>query len=80
VRNPRNETFDELIVKIFKVKIYSNEGKSLLERTRKSFTDFRNKFNQNILNEINEYKNIRRERYFFNCFFNLIFNKSFIVY
>ena len=64
-RNSHNETFDELIVKIFKVKIYSNEGKSLLEQTRKSFTDFRNKFNQNILNEINKYKNIRRERYVF---------------
>ena len=70
MRNSRNKTFDELIVKIFKVKIYSNEGKSLLERIRKSFMDFRNKFNQNILNEINEYKNIEKRKV---CFFNLIF-------
>ncbi|GES92054.1 hypothetical protein GLOIN_2v1876551 [Rhizophagus clarus] len=61
-RNPREETFDELIKKIFKVQIYSTEGKNFLEKTHRAFADYRNKLNQNIEHEINEYKNIRKNR------------------
>jgi hypothetical protein len=67
-RSPRGEVFDDLITKIFKIKIYTNEAKSYLERTRKFFTDFRNKFNQNISNTVDEFKEIRKNRYLFNCF------------
>jgi len=61
-RSPRGEVFDDLITKIFKIKIYTNEAKSYLERTRKFFTDFRNKFNQNISNTVDEFKEIRKNR------------------
>jgi hypothetical protein len=62
-RNPPGEVFDDMIIKIFKIKIYTNEAKSYLERTRKFLTDFRNKFNQNILNTVKEFKEIRKTRY-----------------
>jgi len=68
VRSPRSEVFDDLITKIFKIEIYSNEAKSYLEKTRKFFTDFRNKFNQIILSFVEEFKEIRKSRYLFNCF------------
>lgn len=67
-RSPRGEVFDELITKIFKIKIHSNEAKSYLEKTRKFFIDFRNKFNQIILTSVEEFKEIRKNRYLFNCF------------
>ncbi|CAG8778486.1 3459_t:CDS:2, partial [Rhizophagus irregularis] len=59
-RSPRGEVFDELITKIFKIKIHSNEAKSYLEKTRKFFIDFRNKFNQIILTSVEEFKEIRK--------------------
>ncbi|UZO19142.1 uncharacterized protein OCT59_010442 [Rhizophagus irregularis] len=62
VRSPRGEVFDELITKIFKIKIHSNEAKSYLEKTRKFFIDFRNKFNQIILTSVEEFKEIRKNR------------------
>ncbi|CAB4401593.1 unnamed protein product [Rhizophagus irregularis] len=61
-RSPRGEVFDELITKIFKIKIHSNEAKSYLEKTRKFFIDFRNKFNQIILTSVEEFKEIRKNR------------------
>ena len=67
-RSPRGEVFDELITKIFKIKIHSNEAKSYLEKTQKFFIDFRNKFNQIILTSVEEFKEIRKNRYLFNCF------------
>ena len=68
MRSPRSEVFDDLIAKIFKIEIYSNEAKSYLKKTRKFFTDFRNKFNQIILSFVEEFKEIRKIRYLFNCF------------
>ncbi|CAB4396615.1 unnamed protein product [Rhizophagus irregularis] len=50
VRNPSSEALDNLVVKIFQFKIYTSEARGYLDKTRKSLTDFRNKFNQNILN------------------------------
>lgn len=67
-RSPRGEVFDDLITKIFKIKLHSNESKSYLEKTRKFFIDFRNKFNQIILTSVEEFKDIRKNRYLFNCF------------
>ncbi|GBC16067.2 hypothetical protein GLOIN_2v1769062 [Rhizophagus irregularis DAOM 181602=DAOM 197198] len=61
-RSPRGEVFDELITKIFKIKIHLNEAKSYLEKTRKFFIDFRNKFNQIILTSVEEFKEIRKNR------------------
>ncbi|CAB4377601.1 unnamed protein product [Rhizophagus irregularis] len=61
-RSPCGEVFDELITKIFKIKIHSNEAKSYLEKTRKFFIDFRNKFNQIILTSVEEFKEIRKNR------------------
>ncbi|GBC20196.2 hypothetical protein GLOIN_2v1769062 [Rhizophagus irregularis DAOM 181602=DAOM 197198] len=61
-RSSRDEVFDELITKIFKIKIHSNEAKSYLEKTRKFFIDFRNKFNQIILTSVEEFKEIRKNR------------------
>lgn len=52
-------------MKIFQFKIYTSEARSHLEKTRKSLIDFRNKFNQNILNLVEEYKKIRKSRYLF---------------
>ena len=68
MRSPRSEVFDDLIAKIFKIEIYSNEAKSYLKKTCKFFTDFRNKFNQIILSFVEEFKEIRKTRYLFNCF------------
>ncbi|GBC11107.2 uncharacterized protein OCT59_025729 [Rhizophagus irregularis] len=62
VRSPRGEVFDELITKIFKIKIHSNEAKSYLKKTQKFFIDFRNKFNQIILTSVEEFKEIRKNR------------------
>ncbi|CAB4445991.1 unnamed protein product [Rhizophagus irregularis] len=62
VRNPSSEALDDLVVKIFRFKIYTSEAKGYLDKTRKSLTDFRNKFNQNILNLVREYKEIRKSR------------------
>ncbi|UZO22419.1 uncharacterized protein OCT59_014782 [Rhizophagus irregularis] len=59
-RSPCGEVFDELITKIFKIKIHSNEAKSYLEKTRKFFINFRNKFNQIILTSVEEFKEIRK--------------------
>src|SRR6266542_4103250 len=67
VRNPCNDAYDELVKKVFKIKIHSNEGKNYLEKTRKSFTDFQNKLNNSVLQAIDEYKNIRGNRYLFYC-------------
>ncbi|EXX65947.1 hypothetical protein RirG_128460 [Rhizophagus irregularis DAOM 197198w] len=50
VRNPSSEALDNLVVKIFQFKIYTSKARGYLDKTRKSLTDFRNKFNQNILN------------------------------
>ncbi|CAB4383114.1 unnamed protein product [Rhizophagus irregularis] len=61
-RSLRGEVFDELITKIFKIKIHSNEAKSYLKKTRKFFIDFRNKFNQIILTSVEEFKEIRKNR------------------
>ncbi|CAB4396166.1 unnamed protein product [Rhizophagus irregularis] len=62
VRNPSSEALDNLVVKIFWFKIYTSEARGYLDKTRKSLTDFRNKFNQNILNLVREYKEIRKSR------------------
>jgi hypothetical protein len=66
-RNPSSEVLDNLVVKIFRIKIYTREAKGHLEKTRKFLTDFRNKFNQSILCSVNEYKEIRKSRYLFVC-------------
>jgi hypothetical protein len=61
-RDPPSTILDEVISKIFNVKIYSDVAKKYLEKTRRTFSDFRNKFNQNVLEGVDEYKKIRRER------------------
>ncbi|PKC51975.1 hypothetical protein RhiirA1_482543 [Rhizophagus irregularis] len=58
----RGEVFNELITKIFKIKIHSNEAKNYLEKTQKFFIDFKNKFNQIILTSVEEFKKIRKNR------------------
>ncbi|GBC31178.2 hypothetical protein GLOIN_2v1786777 [Rhizophagus irregularis DAOM 181602=DAOM 197198] len=58
----RSEALDNLVVKIFQFKIYTSEARGYLDKTHKSLTDFRNKFNQNILNLVREYKEIRKSR------------------
>jgi hypothetical protein len=60
-RNPSGQVLDDLIIKIFSIQIYTNEAKGLLEKTRKVFTDFRNKFNGQVLAQIKEYKVVRSE-------------------
>ncbi|CAB4373269.1 unnamed protein product [Rhizophagus irregularis] len=62
VRNPSSEALDNLVVKIFRFKIYTSEARGYLNKTHKSLTYFRNKFNQNILNLVREYKEIRKSR------------------
>ncbi|CAB4398401.1 unnamed protein product [Rhizophagus irregularis] len=62
VRNPSSEALNNLVVKIFQFKIYTSEARGYLDKTRKSLTDFRNRFNQNILNLVREYKEIRKSR------------------
>jgi predicted translin family RNA/ssDNA-binding protein len=52
------------------IEIYSDEAKKLIKKTKNTFSDFRNKYNDNIVKLINEYK---EARYFFIfCFFDLI--------
>lgn len=70
MRNPSSEALDNLVVKIFRFKIYTSEARGYLDKTRKSLTDFRNKFNQNILNLVREYKEIRKSRLFILLFYS----------
>jgi hypothetical protein len=58
-RDPPGKALDDLIIKIFNIQIYTNEAKGLLEKTRKAFTDFQNKFNGQVLAEIRVYKGVR---------------------
>jgi hypothetical protein len=60
-RNPSGQVLDDLIIKIFNIQIYTNEAKGLLEKTRKVFNDFRNKFNGQVLAQVKEYKAVRSE-------------------
>jgi len=68
-----------LVKKIFKVQIYSTDGKDFLAKTRRAFADYRNKLNQNIEHEINEYKNIRKNRYIFILLFDNISNEFIVM-
>ncbi|CAB4394566.1 unnamed protein product [Rhizophagus irregularis] len=61
VRNLSSEALDNLVVKIFQFKIYTSEARGYLDKTRKSLTDFRNKFNQNILNLGYDWKSFSKE-------------------
>ncbi|CAB5380885.1 unnamed protein product [Rhizophagus irregularis] len=56
VRDPPSEALDSLIKKIFGVQTYSSDAKTILERTRKSFIDFQNKYNDSIANLVNNYR------------------------
>ncbi|UZO23889.1 uncharacterized protein OCT59_016218 [Rhizophagus irregularis] len=60
--NEMNESSYIVSSKNTEFKIYTSEARGYLDKTHKSLTDFRNKFNQNILNLVREYKEIRKSR------------------
>jgi hypothetical protein len=65
MRNPPSITFDEMITKVFAININSKEGKDLLSRTKSTFGDFRNKYNDAVEKFIKDYKEQRYSSYFF---------------
>ena len=48
-----------MIKKIFIIEIYSDQAQRMLKRTKSSFSDFRNKYNDHIIKLVDDYKNIR---------------------
>ena len=58
-RNPSNEAIDNMIKKIFNIEIYSDQAQCMLKRTKSSFSDFWNKYNDHIIKLVDDYKNIR---------------------
>ena len=65
-RNPPSTVFDELIKKACMVNINSEQGTNLLARTKGTFGDYRNKYNNAIVKFVNDYKELR---YFLHFFF-----------
>ena len=65
VRNPPSITIDEMVTKVFAINVNSEQGKSLLSRTKSIFGDFRNKYNNAVVNFVKDYKKTRYFSYFF---------------
>ena len=65
MRNPPSITFDEMITKVFAINVNSEQGKNLLTRTKNTFGDFRNKYNDAVEKFIKDYKKKRYSSYFF---------------
>jgi len=55
-RDPPVESLDSFIKMITGEHLHSKESHEFLDRVRKSFTDYRNKYNENIQKLIQEFK------------------------
>jgi hypothetical protein len=56
-RNPTKNILDELIKNIFNMEPYTDEATNILKKTQRSFTDFRNKYNDQLLKLVEEFNN-----------------------
>ena len=57
IRDPSVESLDNFVVMITGKNLYSDESQDFLERIRKAFIDYRNKFNENIQKQVSKFKN-----------------------
>ena len=69
MRDPPSEAFDGIAKYIFSVDINSGKAKLVIKRTRDSFIDFRNKYNDGVFKLVEEYKRTRYFSYFSVFFF-----------
>lgn len=58
-RDPSVESLDNFITMITGEHLHSKGSQEFLDRVRKSFTDYRNKFNDSIQKLILDFKNTR---------------------
>lgn len=66
IRDPPDSAIDDLVKTVFKIKeLYSEKAKYVLNRTRTTLRDFRNKYNNSIVKLVDEYKSTRFFSYFF---------------
>ena len=56
-RNPTKNILNELIKNIFNMKPYTNEATNIFKKTQRSFTDFRNKYNDQLLKLVKKLNN-----------------------
>ncbi len=59
MRDPSIEILDNFVIKITGNYLHSNESQEFLDRIHKSFTDYRNKFNDSIQKLVFDFKNTR---------------------
>ena len=62
VRNPSVESLDEFVMMITNEPLHSSTSQEFLNQVRKSFTDFRNKFNESIQKLISDVKNTMTDK------------------
>ena len=58
-RNPSVESLDNFIMMITGEHLHSMKSQEFLDRVRKSFTDYRNKFNDSIQRLVVDFKDTR---------------------
>ena len=63
---------DDLIKKIFITDIYSDNAKKIIKKAKNTFSDYRNKYNDNVIKLVTKYKELRYLLFFFCIFFFLI--------
>ncbi|CAG8711494.1 3381_t:CDS:2, partial [Cetraspora pellucida] len=59
VRNPQKSVFEELVLKVFKCELNSAEGIEWLHTAIRHFGDFRNKLVNNVMDLVDDFKEIR---------------------
>ena len=58
-RNPSVESLDRFVGMVTHGNLHSNESQEFLERIRRSFIDYRNKYNENIQKLVMDFKSTR---------------------
>jgi len=56
VRNPSNTIFDKFIYKIYGYEAFKEEAKLIRKRTKKTYSDFQNKYNIIVKGLVQEYQ------------------------
>ena len=65
VRKPLDSAFDSLVKRVFNIEnIHSEKAKYVLLRTKNSLRDYRNKFIDNVVKLVDEYKSLGYFSYF----------------
>jgi len=59
-RDPKIVIFKQLVVKVFDLKLYKNEAKTLVSFASKRFCDYRNKYNDVICSLVEQLRNSGR--------------------